>query len=98
MKIFLLLQVLICSIISLNAQTNFVLKIENGVSQELADHRKKVLSNVHYSLSFVIPPNQTSPINGGIFIMFDLKKDLNPLQIDFKQDAEHIKTVSVNLN
>src|SRR5262252_2520009 len=98
MKKILLLQIFTCSILIINAQTTAALKIENGVSQQLADHRKDILDSVEYRLSFIVPPDKTSSIKAGMFISFVLKKDATPLQIDFKQDAERIKTISVNFN
>jgi aminopeptidase N len=72
--------------------------IEPGVSLQLAEYRKSVISNIQYRLDFQIPDRKKDPINAAEVISFTLRKDAQPLQIDFKQQADHIKNIEVNGN
>ncbi|WP_029276014.1 M1 family aminopeptidase [Pedobacter borealis] len=69
--------------------------IEPGVSLALASSRSAAISNIQYKLHFTIPTEQTAPIQSTENIDFKLNR-LIYLQIDFKQDVDHIKRVSVN--
>ena len=71
-------------------------EIETGVSEKLASYRKEVLSNVHYSIRLIIPSSKTAPIEASETIRFKLKKNGLPLQIDFKEEKDHVKSISVN--
>jgi len=73
-----------------------ILKIENGVSLELAQHRHRVLKNVQYDLSFTIPLLKSDNIPGREYLSFDLKENRTPLQLDFKEKPDHLLTVIVN--
>jgi aminopeptidase N len=70
--------------------------IEPGVSLQLAQYRKSVISNIIYDLNFTIPPNRTNEIKGIASITFNLEPVNQPLQLDFKQDAAHVKDVQIN--
>lgn len=69
--------------------------VEPGVSLALASSRSAAISNIQYKLHFTIPAEQTAPIQSTEGIDFKLNK-LTYLQIDFKQNADHIKGVWVN--
>jgi aminopeptidase N len=69
--------------------------VEPGVSLALASSRSAAISNIQYKLHFTIPVEQTAPIQSTENIDFKLNKLIH-LQIDFKQNADHIKQVSVN--
>ncbi|KRT13861.1 aminopeptidase [Pedobacter ginsenosidimutans] len=69
--------------------------VEPGVSLALASSRSAAISNIQYKLHFTIPAEQTAPIQSTENIDFKLNK-LIYLQVDFKQNADHIKRVSVN--
>jgi len=71
------------------------LAVEPGVSLAMASSRSAAISNIQYKLHFTIPAEQTVPIKSTEGIDFKLNK-LIYLQVDFKQDADHIKRVSVN--
>ncbi|RYZ93927.1 MAG: aminopeptidase, partial [Sphingobacteriaceae bacterium] len=70
--------------------------IQNGVSQNLAVYRTKVISDLHYNLTFKIPLSVTDSIPASAEIGFLLKDKTLPLQIDFKGSAAQIKQVVVN--
>ncbi|MFD2874293.1 M1 family aminopeptidase [Mucilaginibacter ximonensis] len=67
--------------------------IEPGVSLQLATYRHSVISNITYSVGFHIPKKRNDKILGSLLLQFDLKDVSEPLQIDFKQAADHIQTV-----
>jgi len=70
--------------------------IETGISETLAIYRKQVLSNVDYALHLKIPANKQQPIPAVESISFKLKENTVPLQIDFKEQRDHIQTITVN--
>jgi aminopeptidase N len=72
------------------------LPITIGVSQELAQHRKSVLSDITYDLSFRIPEQKAEEIDGTAVIRFNLKVADQDLQLDFKGDTTANYTVSSN--
>ena len=72
-------------------------KVEDGVSWELAQKRKESISNLKYVLDLKIPQVKTQEILGLQSIAFNYKKVENaPLQIDFKENPNNIKSVLVN--
>ncbi|HET8859601.1 M1 family aminopeptidase [Marivirga sp.] len=70
--------------------------IESGVSKELADYRKEVISDLHYKLKFSIPDSLDQPIEASERIIFELKKNELPLQLDFKGKPNQLKKLTVN--
>lgn len=71
-------------------------RIDKGVSEQLAESRKKSLNNINYKLDFTIPEDSTADIRVREIIGFDLLKKGKPLIIDFKERGEHIKGISLN--
>lgn len=69
--------------------------VEPGVSLALASSRSAAISNIQYKLHFTVPAAQNALIESIESIDFKLNK-LIGLQVDFKQDADHIKRISVN--
>ena len=83
--------------ISLHAQvSNKEVKIEPGVSYSLAQYRHRVISNLQYDLSFDIPASVKELIHASEVLQFQLKSSDVPLQLDFKQADDHIKSIKVN--
>ncbi|HZF63901.1 MAG TPA: M1 family aminopeptidase [Chitinophagaceae bacterium] len=70
--------------------------VEPGVSLILAQQREELLTDVRYSLSFSIPALVTETISALATINFNFRKTGEPLQIDFKEDSHHLKSVAVN--
>jgi aminopeptidase N len=70
--------------------------IERGVSSELAIYRKTIISNIHYRLSFDVPAQPDQPVLSTELLSFQLKKNKQALQVDFKEDAKKIKLLLVN--
>lgn len=70
--------------------------IEAGVSLQLAIYRHSAISNIQYTLDFNIPAEKSQTINANEIINFSLSAINQPLQIDFKQSADHVKEVKAN--
>ncbi|TDP03873.1 M1 family aminopeptidase [Flavobacterium sp. 245] len=70
--------------------------VENGVSEQLAQFRKKQISNVSYTLSFEIPNQKSENINSNLVLNVTLSNLSQSLQLDFKEKTENIKTVQAN--
>ncbi|MBK6264400.1 aminopeptidase [Marivirga sp. S37H4] len=80
----------------LDSREENTLPIETGVSRNLADYRKKVISNLNYQLRFSIPASVNDPIEASEVISLHLKKNEQPLQIDFKEPTAQISQLKVN--
>ncbi|QDO93526.1 peptidase M1 [Formosa sediminum] len=83
MKFNIAFVLLCCCLWSCKKDSKTHFKIEPGVSLELAQHRKKVISNTHYHLSFKLPANQTAPIPANLDLSFNLSEVNGPLVLDF---------------
>ncbi|MHC0439874.1 M1 family aminopeptidase [Flavobacterium sp. 3-210] len=70
--------------------------IENGVSEQLAQFRKKQISDVQYELSFEIPNKKNEEINSALTVNLNLSDVRQPLVFDFKEKSQNIKSVSAN--
>ncbi len=79
-----------------NAQNVRPVTIESGVSYPLAQYRNRVINNIQYDIRLNIPEQKTSAIQGHEKIAFVLKQNNQPLQLDFKQAADHVQKVVVN--
>ncbi|WP_443938324.1 M1 family metallopeptidase [Pedobacter sp. MW01-1-1] len=87
------------ALLAFNSQAQTTKKgvpIENGVSLELASYRSTAFSKIQYTLGFTIPADKKAPIPAKESIQFDLKNIDQPLQIDFKQGPEYVKSLLVN--
>lgn len=69
--------------------------VEPGVSLALATSRSASINDIQYQLHFNIPAEQTASIKSTESIDFKLN-NLSQLQVDFKQNADHLKAISVN--
>lgn len=70
------------------------LKVETGVSHDLARQRRASVSNVVYNLKLNIDSLESASTDGSIEITFNYKPDNDPLQLDF--EGEEIKKLTVN--
>ena len=78
------------------ATQHSTLPIETGVSEQLATYRKQVLRNINYNLHLSIPKQKEAPIAATETITFDLLRNEQTLQLDFKEQASHLKSIKVN--
>lgn len=62
-----------------NAQIKSGLKVESGVSYELAQFRKSTLSDIKYELDLDIPESKTERISGAENITFSYKNKVSYL-------------------
>ncbi len=95
MKII-LLSVCILFCISCNRMPTRPLILAEGVSEELASHRRQVLRDITYQLSLTIPQNRSSAIAARERISFLWEKNTTPLLLDFKEQRDHIQRIFVN--
>ena len=69
--------------------------VEEGVSLELAQHRKATISDLAYHLYFRIPKDKEQSVTGSNRISFTLAKP-DEVILDFKADASQVKAVNCN--
>lgn len=72
------------------------LPVETGIAQTLAEYRKQVLSDINYAIHLNIPESKATPIKASETIHFNLKSKQQPLQLDFKEQRDHLHQVVVN--
>jgi len=70
--------------------------IAPGISKELAELRKKAVSELEYTLHFEIPEEKSSQIPGQVEITFNYSKSGHPLLLDFNSDPSNIHAIMVN--
>lgn len=70
--------------------------VDTGVSKALALHRKQTISKLAYALQFDIPARKEQSISASETISFDWKPDRQPVQIDFKEQRDHLQRILVN--
>ncbi len=78
------------------AQSTLIEGLRPGVTQQLAEHRKTVLSRLSYDLSFDLPASPDQRIPASAVIEFELSETNEPLVLDFKESAEKLGAVEVN--
>ncbi len=72
------------------------LRLEEGVSEELARHRRATLADLSYAYELSVP-RDTGALTGTLITQFTLRDDSNsPVVIDFKDPGERVRTVYVN--
>ena len=88
-RIILLLAYLIIYIGNVMAQSHL---LDEGISWELAQHRKSSISNLRYNLSFSIPENNERAIEAIDTLSFDLSEPMDVI-IDFNESADKVHRV-----
>ncbi|WP_298766679.1 M1 family aminopeptidase [uncultured Polaribacter sp.] len=86
---------LLVFMISCNLQEG-KLKLENGISYELAKYRKQQITNVVYNLHFKIPKEKTAVIASKLKINFTVNDLKNDVFLDFNANKSNLKTLSIN--
>jgi aminopeptidase N len=88
---------MVCPLLNFAQQKQTVVpSVQNGVSASQATYRAKVISQVHYNLSFMISAVPNEPILSSEELVFKLSDASAPLQIDFKQQTGHGEKITVN--
>lgn len=72
------------------------IKIEKGISYELAKYRKEQISDIIYILDFKIPKDKSSPISAILKVDFTINDLENPLFFDFNEATSMLKSIRVN--
>ena len=67
-----------------------------GISLDLANFRKKQVSNVVYNLTFQIPEHKKEAIKSFLELNLEIKNLEHPLYLDFNEVSSQIKNVEVN--
>ncbi|MEH6515328.1 MAG: M1 family aminopeptidase [Halioglobus sp.] len=71
-------------------------EIVPGVSLELAEYRAAHLQNINYRLYFDVPADSVASIAAAANITFDLDAIDQPLQLDFRESPNSLKSLSAN--
>ncbi len=74
------------------------LSVEEGVTKSLNDSRKKSIGNILYTLILDIPQQKEKEIKGGLQIDFQLKRNEQPLVLDFDAPKKNLLRVLANGN
>ena len=72
------------------------LKIEKGISYELAQYRKQQISEVVYSLHFKIPIEKAVPIAAILNLEININDLENDLILDFNEESSKLTSISIN--
>ncbi|MBB4601856.1 aminopeptidase N [Hymenobacter luteus] len=67
-----------------------------GVSQELAHDRARRLSRLGYDLHLFVPSRKEQPVAATETVRFHLTEASQPVQLDFKEQPDHLKSLTVN--
>lgn len=82
--------------VSATAQQDDIVTVSNGVSLELAQYRKKTISDINYYLDVRIPLKTGAPINATSEITFHLNDISQALQLDFSAPKQNLESIRVN--
>lgn len=69
--------------------------LEEGISWQLAEHRKALISDLRYALSFNIPEDKNAPVEASETISFAMKSR-DDVILDFRESKEKIHKVTAN--
>lgn len=72
------------------------LPVTPGVSEALAEARRRLIRGVAYAISLSVPASKTAPIEVQEQVFFDLKDNRAPVQLDFKAPAGHLHNLVLN--
>ena len=72
------------------------LKIEKGISYELAQYRKQQISEVVYSLHFKIPIEKAVPIAAILNLEININDLENDLILDFNEESSKLTSIRIN--
>jgi aminopeptidase N len=78
------------------SSSNNKIAVETGVSWELASYRKAHISEINYDLEFRIPEDSNQEIQALELLTFQLDVVEQPLQLDFRESEDKVKSIVVN--
>ncbi len=67
-----------------------------GVSRELAEFRKSLISRVAYDLRLTVPASKAAPVQAEETVSFRLRDNRAPVQLDFKGQASQLHALAIN--
>ena len=70
--------------------------VEDGVSLELAQYRKRVISSINYMLEFRIPEAYDQPIQALQTMTFNLTDISQDILLDFRESADKLQFLMIN--
>lgn len=89
--------IIICLFVALGyaeAKTDASL-LDEGVSWSLAQHRKQIISNLRYDISFDIPEDKSADIEASETVSFVMRKKADII-LDFREARDKIHEVKIN--
>lgn len=92
LKLFILCLLSICTLLGCSKNK----ELQPGVSIELAEFRKQVVSEIEYTLHLIIPEDKDLPISGKNVITFSLSENSRDLALDFREKAESLSAININ--
>ena len=95
MKFYLSLIVCLLIFISCDKQEN-QLRLEKGISFELAKYRKQQIADVVYDVHFKIPKEKEKAIAAILEVKFTVIDLENDVYLDFNEDVSKLKSIKVN--
>ena len=72
------------------------LKLEKGISYDLAVYRKKQISDIVYNLHFKIPAEKTQSIASKLTVTFNVNDIEYDVYLDFNEAPSKLKSVKIN--
>ena len=72
------------------------IKLEEGISYDLAKYRKQQISDIVYNLHFKIPIEKAKSIAAKSIINFNIKDLENDVYLDFNEATSKLKSVKIN--
>lgn len=92
LKLFILCLLSISTLLGCNTNK----ELQPGVSIELAEFRKQVVSEIEYTLHLIIPEDKGLPISGKNVVTFSLSENSTDLALDFREKAENLSAININ--
>ncbi|KOY52153.1 M1 family metallopeptidase [Polaribacter dokdonensis] len=87
---------LVVFLIASCTSSNKEIKLEEGISYDLAKYRKQQISDIVYNLHFKIPAEKTKSIASKSTINFTVKDLENDVYLDFNEATSKLKSVKIN--
>ncbi|TGD77187.1 M1 family metallopeptidase [Hymenobacter wooponensis] len=81
---------------ALPASSSAPVAVVPGVSQELAQDRARRISRLAYDLQLFVPSRKDQPIAAVEAVRFHLTDASQPVQLDFKEQTDKLKSLTVN--
>lgn len=70
--------------------------LDPGVSEALAEHRARHISDLRYDVHFDVPASKDSAVTGQVDVTFTLREGGSPLVLDFRAPADYVEEVRLD--